>query len=43
MTPSPHFNLPVQMLLAGWGDDYKKEFFLGHSTISCHLMCLMSL
>ena len=24
--------LPVQMLLAGWGDDYKKEFFLGHST-----------
>ena len=26
-------NLPVQMLLAGWGDDYKKEFFLGHITV----------
>jgi len=26
-------NLPVQMLLAGWGDDYKKEFFLGRSTV----------
>ena len=26
-------NLPVQMLLAGWGDDYKKEYFLGHSTV----------
>ena len=25
-------NLPVQMLLAGWGNDYKKEFFLGRST-----------
>ena len=21
------------MLLAGWGDEYKKEIFLGHSTV----------
>ena len=26
-------NLPVQMLLGGWGSDYKKEFFLGRSTV----------
>ena len=26
-------NVPVQMLLAGWGSDYKKEFFLGRSTV----------
>ncbi len=26
-------NLPVQMLLAGWGIEYKKEFFLGRSTV----------
>ena len=26
-------NVPVQMLLAGWGKDYKKEFFLGRSTV----------
>ena len=27
-------NVPVQMLLAGWGNDYKKEFFLGRSLVS---------
>ncbi len=32
MTPSPHF-LPVQMLLASWGTDFKKECFLGRSTV----------
>lgn len=26
-------NVPVQMLLGGWGSDYKKEFFLGRSTV----------
>ena len=26
-------NVPVQMLLGGWGGDYKKEFFLGRSTV----------
>ena len=26
-------NVPVQMLLRGWGGDYKKEFFLGRSTV----------
>ena len=26
-------NAPVQMLLGGWGSDYKKEFFLGRSTV----------
>ena len=26
-------NLPVHTLLANWGDDYKKEFFLGGSTV----------
>ena len=27
-------NVPVQMLLGGWGSEYKKEFFLGRSTVS---------
>ena len=27
-------NVPIQMLFGGWGDDYKKEFFLGRSTVS---------
>ena len=27
-------NVPIQMLLGGWGIDYKKEFFLGRSTIT---------
>ena len=26
-------NVPLQMLLGGWGSDYKKEFFLGRSTV----------
>ena len=26
-------NVPVQMLLGGWGSDYKKVFFLGRSTV----------
>ena len=26
-------NVPVQMLLGGWGGDYKEEFFLGRSTV----------
>ena len=26
-------NVPIQMLLAGWGNDYKKEFFLGRSIV----------
>ncbi len=26
-------NVPVQMLLGGWGSDYKKEFFLGRSAV----------
>ncbi|DBA84356.1 TPA: hypothetical protein ACH3X2_006233 [Trebouxia sp. C0005] len=26
-------NVPIQMLLGGWGSDYKKEFFLGRSTV----------
>ena len=26
-------NVPVQMLLGGWGGDYKKDFFLGRSTV----------
>ena len=26
-------NVPVQMLLGGWGSEYKKEFFLGRSTV----------
>ena len=26
-------NVPVQMLLGGWGSDFKKEFFLGRSTV----------
>ena len=29
-------NVPVQMLLGGWGSDYQKEFFLGRSvTVFC--------
>ena len=27
-------NVPIQMLLGGWGNDYKKEFFLGRSTVT---------
>ena len=27
-------NLPVQMLLAGWGSEYRKEHFLGRSTVA---------
>ena len=27
-------NVPIQMLLEGWGNDYKKEFFLGRSTVT---------
>ena len=26
-------NVPIQMLLGGWGNDYKKEFFLGRSIV----------
>ncbi|KAL3134246.1 hypothetical protein ABBQ38_006677 [Trebouxia sp. C0009 RCD-2024] len=26
-------NVPVQMLLGGWGSEYKEEFFLGRSTV----------
>ena len=26
-------NVPVQMLLGGWGSEYKKEFFFGRSTV----------
>ena len=33
-------NLPVKMLLASWGDNYKKEFFLGRSTVSLPLEVL---
>ena len=27
-------NVPIQMILGGWGNDYKKEFFLGRSTVT---------
>ncbi|KAL3153685.1 hypothetical protein ABBQ32_013285 [Trebouxia sp. C0010 RCD-2024] len=27
-------NVPVQMLLGGWGSEYKKEFFLGRSPVA---------
>ncbi|DBB09014.1 TPA: hypothetical protein ACH3X3_007642 [Trebouxia sp. C0006] len=35
-------NVPVQMLLGGWGSEYKKEFFLAVALSHCHLMYLLS-